>query len=406
MYKLKKTILVIIMVGVIGLSSIGMVFATTETELNNKKNSIDEQIAETNSEIAGVKNKMTDALTQINELNSQISSYEKEIANLEIQIDNFNTQIEEKESNIQEQEKKYEERVELFEKRLVALYESGSTTYLDVLLGSESLYDFISKYYLISEIAEYDQELIQKIEDTKKQIQNEKVELENSKQLVENSKETMEMKKNSLAESIKDKNNLINTLTAEEKELNKQLEQFETDKKTIQNELARIAKEDDSNKVSNSVTSNSSSTNKSSKSAPSSYGYIFPISGLSKANINNKNYPSYPGHNGIDINIGVVGKNVIAVKDGTVEISTALRNSDGSYRSYGEYITINHHDGTQTVYAHLLSGSRKVSQGQEVSQGQIIGTVGSTGNSTGPHLHFGVYINETETFVNPLPYLP
>ncbi len=98
------------------------------------------------------------------------------------------------------------------------------------------------------------------------------------------------------------------------------------------------------------------------------------------------------------------GTEVVAVKGGTVEISTALRNSSGGYRSYGEYVVINHHDGTMTLYAHMLSGSRTVSVGQEVSQGQVLGTVGSTGNSTGPHLHFEVRINGRA--VNPLPYLP
>ena len=109
-------------------------------------------------------------------------------------------------------------------------------------------------------------------------------------------------------------------------------------------------------------------------------------------NIRNLTYPSYPGHTGIDVNIGVTGKSVVAVKGGTVVTSTALKNSDGSYRSYGEYIIINHGDGTMTLYAHMLAGSRKVQQWDTVKQGQVIGTVGSTGNSTGTHLHFGLSV--------------
>lgn len=385
------------MIGIIGFTSISIVFATTESELKSKKDSIDEKIAETNTEIAGVKSQMTDTLIQINELNSQISSYENEIEVLGMQLSALNTQIEEKEASIQEQEEKYKEQKELLEKRLVALYESGSISYLDMLLSAENLSDFISKYYIVEQIAEFDKELLQGIENIKNEIQTQKEELENSKKTVASSKTTIEAKRNSLDVSVKDKNNLVSTLTAEEKLLNKQLEQFETDKKEIQDELGKIAKREASKKSSNSDTSHSE---------PSSCGYIFPISGLSKANINNKNYPSYSGHNGIDVNIGVIGKNVIAVKAGTVEISTALKNSDGTYRSYGEYVTINHHDGTQTLYAHLLAGSRKVKPRQEVTQGQMIGTVGSTGNSTGPHLHFGVYINAKRCFVNPLPYLP
>ena len=81
-----------------------------------------------------------------------------------------------------------------------------------------------------------------------------------------------------------------------------------------------------------------------------------------------------------------------------------MRKPNGEYKSFGEYIVINHHDGTATYYCHLLSGSRKVTAGDEVKQGQVIGTVGSTGNSTGPHLHFEVHTSSG--YVNPLHYLP
>lgn len=93
-------------------------------------------------------------------------------------------------------------------------------------------------------------------------------------------------------------------------------------------------------------------------------------------------------------------------KSGTVAISTALRNKDRSYRSYGEYVAIDHHDGTVTSYAHMKSGSRRVSAGENVSQGQVIGLVEMTGRATGNHLHFEVRINSGKTTVNPTPYLP
>ena len=97
------------------------------------------------------------------------------------------------------------------------------------------------------------------------------------------------------------------------------------------------------------------------------------------------------------------GTPVFAVADGVVEISTAIRNADGSFRSYGEYIVINHGNGIMTLYAHGLEGSRLVSVGDTVTQGQQIMRVGSTGNSTGPHLHFEVRQNGTP--VNPVPFL-
>ncbi len=125
---------------------------------------------------------------------------------------------------------------------------------------------------------------------------------------------------------------------------------------------------------------------------------------MSKANINNKNYPSYAGHTGVDVNIGVTGKDVVAVKAGTVVISTAKINSEGNYFSYGEYVVISHGDGTMTLYGHMLANSRKVKVGDKVSQGQTIGTVGSTEIHQEHTCIFEVRINGKP--VNPLPYLP
>ena len=167
---------------------------------------------------------------------------------------------------------------------------------------------------------------------------------------------------------------------------------------------AEEAKKTTTSTKSPETTTKATATATTSSTSTSKSGYIFPVQGLSKANINNKVYPSYPTHTGVDINIGVTGKKVVAAKGGTVVVSTAMRNAKGAYKSYGEYIIINHHDGTMTLYAHMLSGSRTVQEGDTVKQGQVIGTVGSTGNSTGPHLHFEVRVGGSP--VNPLPYLP
>lgn len=373
-----KKILKIMFINIVAILIISQMltssFAETSTELKNQQKDIDKQIEETNTEIAGVKSKMTKALSQINNLNAEISTYENE-------IDNLNNQIQEKQKEIEYQEEQFIIQKELLDARLVAMYENGETSYLDMLLSSEGLTDFISNYYMISQLAEFDQELLNKIEDTKNKIESEKVSLENAQNEIES-------KKSSLNSTLNSKKSLVSNLSDEELELQKKLEEMEEDRKEIQKRLAQLAKKETA----------------TASSVPSEHGYIFPVAGCSKSNINNLSYPSYNRHTGIDVNINVNGKNVVAVKSGTVAISTALRNKDGSYRSYGEYVVINHHDGTMTLYAHMLSGSRKVTEGQEVSQGQVLGTVGSTGNSTGTHLHFEVLIKGSP--VNPIPYLP
>ena len=371
-----------------------VIYATSsKTELKNEEQNIDKKIEETNSEIAGVKSQMSTALNQITKYNSQISSYEDEISELESQVTSLQEQITQKEADINLQIQKYDEQQELLNKRLVAMYESGKTSYLDMLLSSDGLADFISKYYIIEQLAEYDTELLQSIENTKIQIENEKTELEGAKAEVETTKTSVEAKRNSLSVIVNEKNALVSTLSEEEKSLEADLEQFEKDKKEIQAQLEAIAAQEAAEKRKNDSPSDENVT-------PSTSGFICPLAGKSKANITT-GYHGYAGHTGVDFACSS-GTPILASKSGKVVISTALRYSNGNYRSYGEYVVISHGDGVMTLYAHM--SSRAVSVGQYVNQGETIGYVGSTGNSTGPHLHFEVRVNGK--CVNPTQYLP
>ena len=382
--KCGRIICISILTFMLVLSGIGITFAATTQELRDQQSDLDAKIEQTNTEIAGVKSQMTAALKQINTLNVEITGYTNDITKLQTQLDGVNTQIAEKEVIIKEQENKYIEQKKLLEERLVALYESGTTSYLDMLLSSEDLSDFISNYYLIEQMAEADEALLEKIENTKKSIEEEKEYLVSAKAEIETTKQNIEQKKSSLATSINKKQAVVTSLTAEEAELQAQLEEFEEDKRRIQAELAKEASGYTGEVV-----------------APSAAGYICPINGRSKKHITT-GYYGYKGHTGVDFACSS-GTTIVAVKSGTVVTSTALRRPNGKYKSYGEYVVIDHHDGTMTLYAHMLSGSRAVSVGQSVSQGQPIGQVGSTGNSTGPHLHLEIRVNGNP--VNPQNYI-
>ncbi len=392
----------IIVLVIMMISNVFVAYADQKSDLKNQQNNIDGKIKEINSEINEVKTQMSEAQRQITNYNSQISTYEGEIYDLETQISTLQTQITEKEANIKEQQKKFEEQQELLEKRLVAMYESGTTSYLDMLLSSNGLADFISKYYLIEQLAEFDTELLNGIEATRVQIENEKNDLQTAKNQVESSKTQAEVKRNSLTVLVNEKNSLVGSLSAEEKELQQQLEEFEQDKKDIQRELAKIAQQEEAERRAKQQASGG----KVVPSAPSTAGFICPLSGKSRGSITTGygKYQTLSGqHTGVDWACSA-GTPIMAAKSGKVVISTALRRPNGSYKSYGEYIVISHGDGTMTLYAHMLSGTRAVQEGDQVSQGQVIGKVGSTGNSTGNHLHFEVRVNGK--CVNPTPYLP
>lgn len=394
------------------------IFAVTKSELNNQSSSIDSKISETEDEISEVSSNLSSAMKDVQSLIAQISTYEQSISDLNSKIEETEKQITEKEEEIEKSGKDIEEKQELLDKRLVAMYESGNTSYIELLLSSADLTDFISKYYLISELATYDSELIESIRDRKIQLEKDKVEIENSKSGLETSKLELVEKKDALASAKSEKDKKVANLNSEEKQLKDELEELEKEKKAIQSELARIAREEAAAAAASGKPNNSAVT------SPSSAGYIFPVAGCTRANVSKMIYPSYAGHTGIDVNVNVAGKAVIAVKAGTVVISTARTGSIpnygtdgkyvGSYSSYGEYVVINHHDGTMTLYAHMRPGSRTVKVGDKVNQGQVIGIVGNTGNVSprptaskplnGTHLHFEVRVNGNP--VSPIPYLP
>lgn len=394
---LKKVAYLIILIILILTTTMG-VYAVNSSDLNSINNEIDKK----NTEIHDIHSQMTKAMSEVSTLTSQISEYESQIIEMETKIEDLNLQIGEKQKNIEEQQVKYDEQQQLLNKRLVAMYQSGSTSYLDMLLSSSSLTDFISKYYLIEELAEYDTELLEKIQALKTQIETEKKDLETAKKDIESTKYSIELNKKSIEDLAKQKQTKVASLSAEEKKLQNELDDFEDDKKQIEKELAAIAAQNRRN----SSSSGGSTVNYSVVSNPSTSGYICPIAGRSKSDITCGFY-GYSNHNGVDFarnsKGAVQGVPVLAAKSGVVVTSMA-KIRGGSYYSYGEYIVIDHQDGTMTLYAHMQPGSRTVNKGDYVSQGQQIGNVGMTGNATGYHLHFEVRVNGRS--VNPTQYLP
>lgn len=391
MKKYLKILVITLIIGIM-LTYTNISVATDKQKLQNQQSDLDSSISEAKDELEDIKKEKSQTLSEVESLIEQVSNYEDEIDSLNDQISGLQTKIKNVEKQIKEDEEEYKKQQTALDDRLVTMYENGDISYLDVLLSSESLTDFISKYYLVSELTTYDTDMLKQVEEEKKKIENEKTELESSKKSLDNAKQTKTAKASALKVAEKEKEQKASKLSQEEKATQKEIEEMQADRAAIDKELKKIAIEEQRRYV---------------DSTPSSSGYIFPVAGLSKANIRVKAYPSYPGHTGVDVNIGVAGRSVVAVKDGTVQVSEAKRKANGEYKSYGEYIIINHHDGTMTLYGHMLAGSRRVSKGQSVKQGQVIGTVGSTGNSTGTHLHFEVRtLANSYRAVNPLPYLP
>lgn len=429
---MRETLKIIISILLVFLliSAPSIALAVSSKDSQNMQDKIDD----TKEKIDDVKEEKSDTLKEVEELTRKISEYENEITSLNNKTQELNNKIAESEKQIQEKQAEYDKKEALLKERLVVMYEEGDTSFLDMILSARTITEFISTYFLIEEITSCESDMMKGIEESKKEIENAKLELENSKNEIENVRKEKEDKNNELQSAKTEKNTYAQKLTTQEKQLQQDLEQFEQDKKAIDSELAEIARkaaeeqkrreeEANKNKPSNDNGSNSSnnSSNNSSSGGNANKGYICPIPGLSKANITCGFY-GYANHGGADFG-GNYGKTIVAAKAGTVVISKTttgnIPNYDlngnviGYYRSYGEYIAINHHDGSITLYAHGLPGSRKVSFGQEVKQGQAIMSVGNTGNvsprptasnpKAGAHLHFEIMINGVK--VNPALYL-
>ena len=368
-----------------------MVYADEITDLQNQQASNEEKLQDAENQKEQVTQEKSDVQQQVDELNSQIADYENQIGNLEYKINDLNTQIADAENKINEKQENYDKQQELLEKRLVVTYESGETTFLDVLFSSKSLTDLISNYYMISEIAEADMKLMENIETEKKEIEEAKTNLEKNKQELDNSKAEKESMSQQLQVAKNEKSQYVSQLSQEEQDLQEEIDQLTQDNQKILNDI-RVAQErykkqleELANKNNNSGGSSSSGSSSSGGSSTSGTsnpgGFIRPVNGGTVTC--NGRYSSGKFHGAIDYGVNV-GTLVYAAADGVVLTTNNLTTS------YGTYVVIQHANGLQTWYAHGTPGSICVSPGQSVSQGQMIMKSGNSGNSSGAHLHFEV----------------
>ena len=381
------------------LASTDISLAVSESEINEQKkqqNQINNKITETEEKKKDVENEKSETLKQVESINSQIDNYETQINDLDIKISEANVKIKEEEQKLSEAEQSYKEQEELIKKRMVAIYMSGDTSYLDVLLSSKSLTDFISSYYLVSEVTQMDSELLEKIQKQKEEIENAKKEIENSKATLTASKTEKESVNSQLKTAKTEKDKYVSQLSDQEKELEQEIQTLKEDNAKITSaisqaqiaykkqleELKKQQEKNNSNSSNNSTNNSSNSGNKKNNNTGASTGsgyFMRPVSGGSIST--NGYYSSGKFHGAIDYAISS-GSPVYAAAAGVVMITDNLTSS------YGTYVVIQHANGMQSYYGHGTRGSICVSPGQTVSKGQKIMLSGSTGNSSGPHLHF------------------
>lgn len=348
-------------------------------DLQNKRNELQTNLNNANEEIEAIEIELTETLQKIAELEGQILEYDNSLNQIKAELSTIEGEINQTEDKLTILQNSYETQKKTFEKRLVAMYEAGETTYLDVLLNSRSIQDFISNYYLIGEIAAIDNELLETIEKEKNQIEEIKVSLDTKREILKQKEETEERTLITLNNTKLQRDNYVLNLTAQETEIRENIKEYETQLDSVELQIDSIM---------NGITG----------SGYSGGLFAWPTPGYKTITspFGTRLHPVlkvYRKHTGIDIG-APKGAYVIATNSGTVVESRWMG-------SYGNAVIINHGGGFATLYAH--GSELLVNAGKEVQRGDVIMKVGSTGMSTGPHLHFEIRINGKT--VNPTEYL-
>ena len=415
------------------LSSLGKESKETEEYIN----ALDEKISYLKKQLEYSENKIDSSKKKINDLQQQYKDNEAQIAELTTDVAN----LEVKNAQL---EQTFSQSLTLYYQRIRAIYVSGETSTIAMLLTSPDISTLLTRYEMIKRVSKCDKELLQSVQSQASELSKTKLEMQDKQATLQNDQVVLKTTQQNLTTSIstletqqQDYSQKQDAYQSQKSESDKLLKQLDEQKQTfseyrnqdqaelnaVNAEIAKAAeaykkkleaekkkttttkptvtKKDESENGGETSTTKHTTTEQEDNSGRLRMTYPVP----SQTRIT-CGYHGYAGHTGVDFSCAANSK-VVAAESGIVIISKDLTNSDGTYRSYGRYIVIMH-DKTDsagnyvyTLYAH--NNSRLVRAGQEVKKGQQIAWSGSTGNSTGPHCHFEVRVNGSR--VNPNNYL-
>ena len=349
-------------------------------DLQTRQEELQNQINEATGQLEGVQDEISENLEQVQKLDEKIASSQTELDELNQKMDELQNSLDEVGAKLKVAEKKYNKQKEMLEVRLIAIYETGDTQYLDVILSSRSISDFLSNYYLITELTSYDTELLEEMEKQKNKIETAKEKLDATQ------KEYAVIKQNQIRtakilENTKSmRENYIAKLSDQEKDIQGKIDEYNRQFAEVNAEILSLALQGIDTKY---IGGELAWPIPGYTRITSKYGMrTHPITGV------------YKLHTGVDVS-APMGANFVAANDGIVTKS-------GMTSGYGNMVMIDHGGGISTLYAH---GSEIMVQvGQTVKRGEtVVLKVGSTGYSTGPHAHFEVRLNGVVT--DPMPYI-
>lgn len=389
-----------------------------QQQVEQKKNSLDATIQNKNKALQANIEKQRVAVEKVQALAVEIAETNEKLATLANEIVVMNQEIDTLAASIAELERKIEERNLLLADRARAVQARGKVTYIDVLLSSSSFTDFIDRFTAVNTLIDADRKIIEEQEADRERLEVEKAEMEQRKAALEAKKAEAESVKAKLAEQKAEQDRQIASLEETEAKLKKERQQLEVahdeavnlsealQSKIVaeQERIAEIARQQAAQAAAQSAPPPGASAPTAPLPSTSAGTWTRPSSGPITSGHGWRNIgEGNEYHYGLDIG-SPYGAPVVAAADGVVSHAAPLS-------TYGNLIMVTHSIEGQiytTVYAHLSGFS--VSQGQTVTKGQQIGSIGSTGRSTGPHLHFelhtGTWQGQRVNNINPMYYIP
>ena len=351
---------------------------------------------------------------------SKVQVLDEKIAVTREKISSLNDDIKEKQDAYDKGLSEVEDQFDALANRLRILYMSGNATDLEIIFGAKDFSDLIDKMELVKSLANSDKELISEIQTKLDELSTKKEALEADKKDLETQQASLKSDQDEFNKLISDNDEILKNLYASNSEAQNSLESAALQSDEIEAKISQYyaaqkaaaehaaqasqsssgsSSSSSSSSSSGSSSSGSSSSGSSSVIVPSGSGFAWPTPGFVSLSSEWIEDREVYNHGGIDIaGAGIMGTPVVAAADGTVVATnrSGTHNWGKSYScgcggGYGNYVMISHAGGKMTVYGHLTSLT--VSSGQSVSRGQVIGYVGSTGNSTGPHLHYECRLN-------------
>ncbi len=367
--------------------------AATSQELQEEIRELEKKEAEIQDKIDGLQDDKDSAEEKAEALQEQVDTMETKVSLISQKIASLDSQIAQKQKLIDQKENELKDEKELLKKRLRAIYIAGASSDILVLLSAEDFGDFLEKSEVIKCITSDTKEIMEKLQSEIDEINKEKKSIQETKKEQDALKQQLVTEQTALDAKYREAQGAYDSIAKTEAELKEEAEELEKMMEEAQAEFNRLAQQ------AAQGGGNAPSVNID----PGAYGFAWPYGGpyYISSGYGWRTHPTLgyqKFHGGVDITgAGAYGKPIYAIADGVVILSQY-------YDSYGECIMINNgsFNGTNitSLYAHC--SSRVVYNGQSVTKGQLIGYVGSTGRSTGPHLHFEIRANGSQ--VNPLNY--